>query len=83
MNKYLEAFAYLLAGSFLLTASYRAGLGLLLTSGFAGIGPDFVLFLGINLVGFYLSLVAILFFIGAISREINRWFRSLGRRKAK
>lgn len=76
-NKYLAAFAYLLAGSFLLTASYRAGLGLLLTGGWAGLGPDFILFLGINLIGLYLSLVSLLFYF----KEARRWLKKLFKRR--
>jgi hypothetical protein len=76
-NKYLAAFAYLLAGSFLMTASWRAGLGLLLTSGWAGVGPDFILFLGINLIGLYLSLVSLLFYY----KEAGRWLKKLFKRR--
>ena len=78
-NKYLAAFAYLLAGSFLLTASYRAGLGLLLTSGWAGFGPDFILFLGINLIGLYLAIVSLLFYLNEAKRWLKSLFRKIGR----
>jgi len=50
-----------------------------LTSGIAGIGPDFVLFLGINLIGLYLSIVAVLFYLGEVGRWFTRIFRKFGK----
>jgi len=78
-NKYLAAFAYLLAGPFLLTASYRASLGLLLTGAWAGFGPDFILFLGINLIGLYLAIVSLLFYLNEAKRWLKSLFRKIGR----
>jgi hypothetical protein len=66
-----------------MTASWRAGFGLLLTSGIAGIGPDFILFLGINLIGVYLSIVSVLFFLGEVSRWFKRLFRKLGKSESR
>ena len=79
MNKYLAAFAYLLAGSFLTSASWAAGFGLFLAGGLTGIAPNFVLFLGINLLGLYLSIVSVLFYIGEANRWLKAKFRKLGR----
>ena len=73
MNIYLKNFLYLIAGSYLITASWRAGLGLFLTSGLAGWGPDFALFLGINLLGFYAAIVATIFFIIAAIAVLKNW----------
>jgi len=72
------AFAYLLAGTYLWNASYRAGLGLLLTGGIAGIGPDFVLFLAINVVGLILAIEGAWYFIAMagkwLSKILKRFF---------
>jgi hypothetical protein len=73
MNQYLKHFLFLIAGSYLITASWRAGLGLLLTAGLAGWGPDFALFLGINLVGFYAAIYATIFFIVATIAVLKNW----------
>jgi len=73
----------LLAGSFLLTASYRAGLGLLLTGGWAGFGPDFILFLGINLIGLYLAIVSLVFYANEAKRWLVSLFRKLGRQGSR
>jgi hypothetical protein len=82
-NKYLAAFAYLLAGSFLTSASWAAGFGLLLAGGLTGVMPNFVLFLGINLLGLYLSIVSVLFFLGEVSRWFKRLFRKLGKSESR
>jgi hypothetical protein len=79
MNKYLAAFAYLLAGSFLTSASWAAGFGLFLAGGLTGIAPNFVLFLGINLIGLYLSIVAVLFYVGEARQWLSRFFKKPGR----
>jgi hypothetical protein len=79
MNKYVAAFAYLLAGTFLMTASWRAGLGLILTSGWAGIGPDSILFLGINLLGLYLAGTGLWFYM----REAQKWIMQPFKRASK
>jgi len=73
MNEYLKHFLYLIAGSYLITASWRAGLGLLLTAGLAGWGPDFALFLGINLLGIYVAVTAMFFFVVAAIAVVKNW----------
>jgi hypothetical protein len=77
MNEYLKNFLYLIAGSYLITASWRAGLGLLLTAGLAGWGPDFALFLGINLLGLYAAIVATIFFIVAAIAVLKNWAKEI------
>ena len=62
-----------------MTASWRAGLGLLLTGGWAGFGPDFILFLGINLIGLYLAIVSLLFYVNEAKGWLMSLFRKLGR----
>ena len=79
MNKYLAAFAYLLAGSFLASASWAAGLGLLFAGGITGIAPSFVLFLGINLIGLYLAIVSLLFYFNEARRWLKKLFKKIGR----
>jgi hypothetical protein len=78
MNEYLKHFLYLIAGSYLITASWRAGLGLLLTAGLAGWGPDFALFLGINLLGIYVAITATFFFIVAAIAVVKNWAEEIG-----
>jgi hypothetical protein len=79
MNKYLAAFAYLLAGSFLTSASWAAGLGLLFAGGITGIAPSVVLFLGINLIGLYLAIVSLLFYFNEARRWLKKLFKKIGR----
>jgi len=50
-----------------------------LTGGWAGFGPDFILFLGINLIGLYLAIAALIFYVNEAKRWLMSLFRKLGR----
>ena len=79
MNKWIESFAFLVAGATLSSASWRAGLGLLLTGWPITFSSDFLIAFAIGILSIYLTVCGLWFFYRRISEYLKHLFRHLGR----